>query len=275
MTLIFMNYKISVFTILLLLLTTISYSQPAIGNGYKKGRFFLYWGWNRETFSTSDIRFEGADYDFKLSEVTAHDRQTKFGIAYFNPFRISNPQYNWRVGYMISDHFSLSIGWDHMKYVVDSLQTVKVNGYINNTIYSNQDQVLTNDFLQFEHTNGLNYINTEFRRFDRLCGTKNISFNLTEGVGLGILYPKTDVVLLGKQENDEWHLSGYGVSAVIGLNFTFFEHYFIQTEFKRGYINMPDIVTTGYSSDKASQSFFFSQYNIVFGLNFKLGKSKE
>lgn len=270
-----MRYKTAIFTSMLLMLTTVSNGQEISGTGYNKGRFFIYWGWNRETFSKSDIRFEGADYNFKLNNVVAHDRQTKFGIAYFNPFRISNPQYNWRVGYMISDHYSVSIGWDHMKYVVDSLQTVKMNGYISNTIYSNQDQSITKDFLQLEHTNGLNYINTEIRRFDKLYGTKNFSVNLTEGIGAGILYPKSDVVLLGKPENDEWHLSGYGVSAVVGLNFTFFERYFVQTEFKHGYINMPDIVTTDNSYDEASQTFFFNQFNIVFGWNFRLGKSKE
>lgn len=270
-----MSFKAAIFSLLLFLLTTVSNGQSVSGNGYNKGRFFIYWGWNRETFSKSGIRFEGADYDFKLSNVVAHDRQTKFGLPYFNPFRISNPQYNWRVGYMISNHYSVSIGWDHMKYVVDSLQTVKMDGYINNTIYSGQNQVLTKDFLQFEHTNGLNYINTEIRRIDKLYSTKNFSINLTEGVGLGILYPKSDVVLLSKPENDEWHLSGYGASVVVGLNFTFFERYFVQTEFKHGYIDMPDIVTTNLSADKASQTFFFNQYNIVFGWNFKPGKSKE
>jgi 3-isopropylmalate dehydratase small subunit len=268
-----MNIKIAIFSFVFILFTAISYSQTTTGTGYEKGRFFAYWGWNRETFSTSNIHFRGADYDFTLDKVVAHDRQTDFGIEYFNPLRISNPQYNWRVGYMISDHFSISIGWDHMKYVVDSLQTVKMNGYINNTSYSNADQVLTTDFLQFEHTNGLNYINTEIRRFDQLLGVKNFAINLTEGVGVGILYPKTDVVLMSKPENDQWHLSGYGVSAVLGINFTFWKRVFIQPEFKGGYINMPNIVTTNSSSDEAKQKFYFSQYNIVFGWNFKLGSS--
>jgi hypothetical protein len=270
-----MNIKLIIYAIVLLLSATTSYSQSTTDSGYKKGRFFVYWGWNRETFSTSNIQFKGTDYEFTLDKVVAHDRQKEFGMAYFNPMRISNPQYNWRIGYMLSDHYSISIGWDHMKYVVDSLQTVKINGNIGDKTFTNEDQVLTRDFLKFEHTNGLNYINTEFRRFDQLYGIKNFAINLTEGLGVGILYPKSDVTLLSKSENDQWHLSGYGLSAVLGLNFTFYKHYFIQTEFKPGFINMPNVVTTQSSADNADQKFFFSQYNIVFGWNFKIGSSPK
>jgi hypothetical protein len=38
---------------------------------------------------------------------------------------------------------------------------------------------------------------------------------------------------------------------------------------------MPDIVTTNYSSDETMQKFYFSQYNIVFGWNFKFGSSPK
>ncbi len=36
-----------------------------------KGKFFVYWGWNWASYSNSDIRFKGADYDFTLSNVRA------------------------------------------------------------------------------------------------------------------------------------------------------------------------------------------------------------
>ena len=36
---------------------------------------------------------------------------------------------------------------------------------------------------------------------------------------------------------------------------------------------MPDIRTTMSKADKASQSFFFSQLNIVFGVKINLGKN--
>jgi hypothetical protein len=52
----------------------------------RKGEVFLYWGWNRGVFSTSDIQFTGKNYDFTIENAVAHDRQTPFNTYdYFHP----------------------------------------------------------------------------------------------------------------------------------------------------------------------------------------------
>jgi len=202
---------------------------------------------------------------------------------YFNPTTVTIPQYNNRFGYYINEHYSISMGEDHMKYVMKTNQVVQINGTINmqdstfNKNYKNEDIKLTSNFLQFEHTDGLNYINTEFRRIDEIYNLKkltslNIAVSFTEGLGVGILYPRTNTTLLGKPRYDEFHLAGYGVSAVIGLGVNFGKHFFIQSEFKGGYINMPDIRTTMDEADKASQHFIFLQRNVVFGWSFRINK---
>ena len=43
-----------------------------------KGKMYIYWGYNRAAYSTSDIKFKGRDFDFELTDVKAKDRQTKF-----------------------------------------------------------------------------------------------------------------------------------------------------------------------------------------------------
>lgn len=249
----------------------------AFGQGkHNKGKFYVYWGWNHAQYSKSDIRFKGNDYDFTLDNVSAHDRQSAFGIKYFNPGSMTIPQYNFRLGYFFHDNWNVSFGIDHMKYVMDQDQMVKMNGYINNGsefdgTYQNSDKKLTEDFLTFEHTDGLNYANIEVRRFDNLLrlpiskNGKGIDVNLTEGIGGGILYPKTNTTLMGQPRHDEFHLSGFGVGAMVGINFTFWDYFFIQAELKGGYIDMNDIMTTPSKSDKAQQNFFYSQQNIVFG----------
>lgn len=169
-----------------------------------------------------------------------------------------------------------------MKYVVQANQTVKISGNIDGTgtvydgTYSNDDIVITEDFMMFEHTDGLNYPNIEFRRFDEIINLNKVRIGITEGIGVGALYPKTNTTLLNNDRYDEFHLAGYGLSAVVGLNVTFFKYFFVQSEFKGGFISMPDIRTTMSKTDKASQSFFFTQLNIVFGatLNFKKDKLK-
>ena len=135
---------------------------------------------------------------------------------------------------------------------------------------------LDEDFLTFEHTDGLNYVNTEISRVDdisslfKLPNTDKFQINVTEGVGVGLLYPKTNTKLLGKDRYDQFHIAGYGLSAKVGLNFTFFKYFFIQTELKGGYIDMNDIRTTSSKADSAEQHFWFLQRIVAVGGIFRI-----
>lgn len=250
---------------------------------HNKGKFFAYWGWNKAFYSKSDIHFTGSNYDFTIHDVMAHNRPKGIHIDYINPTRVTIPQTNVRIGYFISDKYSVSIGYEHMKYVMDNFKVVPISGYYPNQNdnnfgeYVNGSEVnLTPEFLAFEHTDGLNYINTEISRMDdisklfHLPNTDKVQINVTEGIGGGILYPKTNAKVFDKERHDEFHLSGYGLSAKAGLNITFFKYFFVQSEIKAGYINMNDIRTTYSNTDKAEQQFWFVQPMIVFGGIFRL-----
>jgi hypothetical protein len=248
---------------------------------HNKGKFFVSWGGNRESYSKSDITFKGKDYNFTLENVKAHDKPKGWHIDYVNPARMTIPQTNFKMGYFVSDHYSVSVGVDHMKYVMNQNQTVNMTGSIAGNapfdgVYDKAPTVMTEKFLKFEHTDGLNYVNTEFSRHDdisslfKITDTDKIQVNLTEGVGFGVLYPKTNTTLLGKERHDDFHVSGFGTSLKAGLNITFFKHFYIQGELKGGYINMQDIRTTQSADDKASQDFFFFQRIIAFGGVFKI-----
>lgn len=258
-----------------------SNSIPSKYTDHNKGKFYIFWGGNRGYFSDSDIHFKGADYDFTLYDVSAHDKPRGWTIDYINPTKLTIPQTNFRMGYFINDHYNISIGFDHMKYVMFQDRAVNSSGFYPNPgayneILPNNQIKLTENFLTYEHTDGLNYINTEICRVDDLSkiiglpNTDKFQINITEGVGAGILFPRTDATLLGKERHDEFHVSGYGVSAKAGLNFTFYKHFFIQTELKAGYINMPDVRTTNNAVDNASQDFFFAETVIALGGIFKL-----
>jgi MFS family permease len=99
---------------------------------------------------------------------------------------------------------------------------------------------------------------------------KDYVINITEGFGAGILYPKTDTTLLGQERHDDYHISGYGLSAGFGLNITFLKHFFIQADLKGGYINMPDVKISTNAYDSASQDFLFLQNNILIGGKFRI-----
>jgi hypothetical protein len=256
-------------------------ANPEKYTAHNKGKFFVSWGGNRESYSKSDIHFKGDDYDFTLYDVNAGDKPKGWHIDYVNPARMTIPQTNFRLGYFISDHYSITLGVDHMKYVMAQNQAVDFTGnYPNAGTYGEtlpNDQVfLTKEFLTFEHTDGLNYVHTEVSRFDdiskifRINNTDKIQVNITEGLGAGVLYPKTNTQLLGRERHDDFHISGYGLSAKAGINITFFKHFYIQGELKGGYINMPDIRTTKSPSDSASQHFMFFQRIIAVGGIFRI-----
>jgi hypothetical protein len=191
------------------------------------------------------------------------------------------PQTNMRIGYFISDHYNISIGFDHMKYVMYNDRRVDYSGYYPNAGSYNENPAngqltLDEDFLLFEHTDGLNYVNTEIARVDdisslfKIRNTDKFQINLTEGIGGGFLYPKTNTTLLGKERHDDFNVAGFGLAAKVGLNFTFFKYFFIQTELKGGYIEMNNIRTTNDSADSAEQNFWFLQRILTIGGIFRI-----
>lgn len=260
------------------LMITFALPANAQKSEVQKKQLFIYWGWNRAAYTASDIHFTGDNYDFVLHGVTARDRQTPFKLdPYFKLSRISIPQTNLRIGYRFSEHYSISFGDDHMKYVMRQYQPSKISGTIGtggiyDGQYVDEDLILTPAFLIFEHTDGLNYLNLELRRHDEhfRWGKQNIALGTFIGLGAGALVPKTNAQLMDKPRNDEYHLAGWGSAVAMGVNLTFWEYFFIQSEVKGGFIHMPDILTSPESSDRASQYFWFAQANLVFGVNINL-----
>lgn len=276
---------------LLVVLTFGMFSQYAVSQeenktqekytAHNKGKFYISWGGNRESYSKSDVNFRGENYNFTVQDMQAHDKPKGWHIDYINPCKMTIPQTNFRVGYFITDHYSVSIGWDHMKYVMTQNQVANVSGTINtgegyDYTYNNTPMVMTEDFLTYEHTDGLNYVNAEFVRHDDfskwigITNTDKVQFNILEGIGGGMLYPKTNTKLMGRRRHDEFHISGYGLSAKAGLNITFFKYFYLQGELKGGYINMQDIRTTYSGADRASQEFFFLQQILEVGAIFRI-----
>ncbi len=249
----------------------------------KAGTWFAYWGWNRGFYSKSDITFTGDGYDFVLKDVVAHDRQTLFGlVTYLNPRTLTIPQTNMRLGYFINDKYSISLADDHMKYVVDPDQVVEMTGTISEIgrtydgEFDGDEVVLDSDFLSFEHTDGLNYINVRLERCDVLLdfnkfSRANIKVNYVLGAEVGVLIPKTNARLMFFERHDAFHFSGFGESLYGGINLCFGDKFFIQTELKGGMMQIPWIRTTPSKSDGAKQNVLFYQNNILFGSYFTIG----
>ncbi|HQV05280.1 MAG TPA: hypothetical protein PKW62_00875 [Chitinophagaceae bacterium] len=245
----------------------------------QKGHISISWGWNRAAYTKSNISFKGSDYDFKLYHIVAHDRPT-LPISFHNylkPDHLTIPQTNLRISYFIKDNLAISFGDDHMKYVMDQNQTARIKGQITRSgmyqgNYDNDIQ-LTEQFLTFEHTDGLNYLNIELEKYFNWYHSKSDQLIVAGmiGGGAGALLPKSNVKLLDYERNDRFHLSGFGLSAKMGMQATFFKHLILKFENKYGYINMPNIILHKKGIEgRAKQGFFFAELYGTIGASFRI-----
>lgn len=249
-----------------------------------QNRIYAYWGWNRGYFTNSDIHFSGRGYDFTLKEVVARDRQSEFSFrTYFHPAKFTIPQTNYGIGFYLKNNYVLTLTMDHLKYVVQRPQSVIISGNISGGglpyqgDYNNEKITIQDDLLKLEHTNGLNYLSVGIMRSDNLFEQINplknkLELNALEGIGVGVMVPKTDVTLLSQPRNDQYHLSGFGLSANAGLQLVFFQHFFIRGEIKAGYINLTSFRVSPDDSEKGQQHFYFLQPSGQFGWAFYLSK---
>ncbi len=251
--------------------------SPSSDNFLTDHNMYVYWGWNRSWYTNSDIHLKGLNYDFTLEKVRAQDRQSSFSLKkYLFLTQFSVPQTNLKLGVFLNPKYSIALGFDHMKYVVERNQTTTISGVIDagSSTYDGQyqrDSIMLNaSFLAFEHTDGLNYIFVELNRHDQIYSRGKLAFNSVLGISPALLRPRTDVTFLRVKGPNEYHNSGYGMNAKAGLDISLFTHISILSEIKGGFINLPDIRATTDPADKASQHFWFLQANVQIGAKFTI-----
>lgn len=243
----------------------------------KKYTVFSSWGYNRGFYTKSAIHFKGDEYNFTLKHTIAKDRQSAFSAKnYLNVTNMTIPQYNFSIGVVLPGDISVTIGQDHMKYVVEQYSIATLDGYTHRHDefegdYNNKEIVITPNFLQFEHTDGLNYVHFTINKEKKLLEGKKRESNLKALIGLhaGVLIPRSDVTLMHYPRNDKFHLAGYGLGVNTGIRATFLKYCFVRLDNKIGYINMPDILTRGIEyKDRASQKFGFIEFFYSFGVQY-------
>jgi hypothetical protein len=260
----------------------------------RKGEYYFFWGYNRSSYANSDISFHGKGYDFTLHDIVAYDLPIPFSTEeYLDITRLSIPQYNFRYGYFLNNHLSISIGSDHMKYIMVNEQNASITGHISDKIsdpnidvkainpnysgdFSHQPFKIDKEFLTFEHSDGFNYLHVDLDYYDRLWKAKNNiqGVDWLVGLGAGTLIPRSDVKLFGVGINNHFNFAGYGFSAKTGLRFDLSRRLFFQTDYMAGFVRLSNVHTTGRNDiDYAQQSIWFGQFYGALG--YKFGKSRN
>ncbi|TAH42849.1 MAG: hypothetical protein EYC69_04565 [Bacteroidetes bacterium] len=236
----------------------------------QKGTFYFTWGYNKDWFSKSDIHFKnsGKDpYDFTLHKVSAEDRPNFDEL--FNK-DISIPQFIYRFGYYFKNgKLGIEGSFDHAKYIMIQDQVVRISGSIHD-VYLDKDTSLSRNFIQFEHTNGANFIMLSLMWRDQLLVSRN-GKHVLQGVvkpGAGIVVPQSDVSIMGVRQNNKYHVAGYIVGAEANLRYEPGKHFFIETGFKGVWANYVDVLAV--DEAKANHSFFALEWIIGIGYRIAL-----
>ncbi|HMT34512.1 MAG: hypothetical protein IPL09_05685 [Bacteroidetes bacterium] len=269
----------SILYLLLILLPISLFADKKTSKKKQVLNVFTSWGYNRAFYTKSAIHFKGDEYHFTLKKTIAKDRQTPISAShYLNISNLTIPQYNFSVGVQLPKNITVTIGQDHMKYVVEQYSIATLDGYTHlhdefEGDYHNQEIVLTPDFLQFEHTDGLNYVHATVNKQKRILTSKNKNQHLQVMLGIhgGLLIPRSNVTLMHFERNDKFHLAGYGVGVNMGICATFLKYCFFRLDHKTGFINMPNILTRGIQyKDRAQQHFGFIEFFYSFGVQYPL-----
>lgn len=283
-----MKAKVSVLSrvFLLFIITVLLSSLPVFSQGKTpkttKGSFYLYWGYNRTTYTKSSLRCIGEGYDFIMKNLNASDNPERFNPnVYFNPKKVTIPQFNVRFGYFFKDKWSLSIGYDHMKYIMDNNQLVNLYGHVDEGVsdqwsgdYEGETMRTNNKFIHYENSDGLNYMRIELSRYFQLAtvGEKNwLRVNTQLGVSSGFILSFNDFNFGNQFDRKTVSISGYGASISGGFRFDFFNRFFIQTNVVGGMIHQTKVKTRpndDYSHAKQIFGFVGSETVLGFAWRF-------
>ncbi len=169
----------------------------------KPGRgFFLSWGYNTASYTTSDMHFSQPSLhnDFMLFDVQARDSKAWTSIFDHSLFV---PQYNIRAGWFFDEKWGLEVALDHLKWIVRQDQDVRVTGTLNGSAVDSR-VTLTPNVLRYKLNNGANPVFVNLVRRIRIARepgrTGYVSFLAKAGGGFAM--PHTENALFD-QPNDK------------------------------------------------------------------------
>lgn len=234
----------------------------------KPRQIYFVWGYNRAFHSNADMTFHTEDGSFTVHNAQGVDRPSPFDFdTYFNPAKLSIPQYIVKVGYMFNESWGIEFGQDHMKWVFVNDIPYDVSGNFDATVYAveegqeyptamNWDDVQNSGnmtWLGAEHTDGYNYVNLSAVYNLNVIKTKNevFSLDIRPNAGIGIMVPKTRVFMhrdemwSWKGLDNRFHVAGFGAHVEAKVRATFFKYFFVEAAMRVTHIKITDALVDG------------------------------
>lgn len=241
-----------------------------------KGTFYVAWGYNRDWYSKSTIHFKNntsENYDFTFHDARASDKPD-FDNFYV-PNNLTVPQYNFNIGYLFNDkrNWGVELSWDHLKYVVNDNQIMRVTGQVHGRNID-ADTLVTPYFVHLQHTNGNNYLMASLVKKSSLIKRKHYELSVVSKAGGGALWSYTISTVLGQYNSGHFAPQGYVLGASTGLRFDFLRYLFVQTYFQGAYARYTDTRIGADNQGIVKHHFYSLFYTWQAGINIPLAKKK-
>jgi hypothetical protein len=184
------------------------------------------------------------------------------------------PHYSLRIGYFFTSPSGLGIelNFDHTKYTLKQGQRIRLRGTINGYEY-NQDTIISADFIEYEHTDGANYLMLNLLKRIALChtGAKKRVLDLVLKAGAGPVIPKTNSRIMGFHRDDKYHVSGFVAGLESSLRYEFLKNLYGEFSLKGAYADYSDVLIFG--DGRARQRWWSGQY--IFSIAYQLPAGKK
>jgi hypothetical protein len=214
-----------------------------------------------------------------LDGSVAKDNPSHQFKQYINPTTLTVPQFNARFGYYFKDHYAISLGYDHMKYIFQDQNNVLLSGTIDPGVdnvtfgsgtFNNTPVVTDRNTFHYENSNGLNYIRAELTRTDLLFKVgKSFALTSNASVGTGAILSYNDFTFAGQKDMVTISLSGFALSGHAALRFEFWNLLFLRTGVSGGYMNQRHVKTRpDDASAYAQQQYGYLQLDAALGFQF-------
>ena len=246
----------------------------------KKVTAYFSWGYNRESYSNSDIHFKNtstANFDFVLLDAAAHDKPGfTDGLQKFLSTDLTIPQYNFHIGCLFNNKRKLGIelSWDHLKYVVNDNATMHIKGQINGNAID-KDTFVTPDFIHLQHTNGNNYLMLNLVKTRQLYKNKYLSFDMLGKVGAGPLVSFSISTILGDRNEGRFRIHGFVAGASLATRICFCKYLFIQPSFQYAFANYLSTELGKDAVGRATHTFSSYTFMLEGGLKFDVPFEKK
>lgn len=248
------------------------------------GSIFCSFGSNKTWFSKSTLNLNGSVYNLTLKGVHATDGHSLVDFPANKQKYTSNvAQFNAKIGYLLSDHYAIVLDWNRFNYNLFDQQHVLLSGTVTEGVdqinglsgnYTNQSFLLDSSKLTIQ-LHAINSFQLQFNRFDDLFsfGKRNnrVTVASVTGLGFGTLASTSNLLFMGKRDNNVRSLSGITFSAQVGIRIHCFNYCFIESDLTGGLMNQLSVRNrTNESTAYMKQNLGYLHYHLGIGLIFPI-----